>query len=279
MDRYIETAVESIRIDTPATQAEFWPAHRHQRHELLSAVSVGVTVATTAAVHAVPRGASIWIPAELTHAVRAHAGNAMRCTWFDARAVPDALTHVTVLASPPLLDQVLTHLDGITDVGRRARAEAFAMDLLSQGAQAGATLPQPRSEWLRGITSALVADPAQDLTLKEWAARNAVSVRTLTRRFQEETGMTFAQWRTRLRIEVALSSLVAGDSVQATARRTGYESAAAFAVAFRRATGTSPREFARGTRDGAGMPGSVHISKEVDSSTREVSDLGTTDPP
>lgn len=61
-----------------------------------------------------------------------------------------------------------------------------------------------------------------------------------TRLFAGETGMTFARWRTQVRIRAALTHLARGTSVGATARAVGYRKPGAFGDAFHRITGQSP---------------------------------------
>lgn len=246
--------LESVEIATPAGAGDSWPAHDHPDHELLSSITGSVTVSTAEAVFVVPRGAAMWIPAFTLHEVHASAGNTMRCTWFLPGAVPDALARPTVLTTSPLLDGVLTHLDvEYSDLERtperRARAEAFALDLLSVGASADAGLPHPHTGWLRAVTVALAAEPGDARTVEEWARHCAVSTRTFTRRFREETGDSFSRWRLRLRMQAAMAALSEGVPVAVAARRVGYDSAAAFSTTFRDLTGASPREFVAGRRD------------------------------
>jgi len=246
--------LQSVEIATPAGSGDVWPTHDHPDHELLSSITGTVTVSTTAAIFVVPRGAAMWIPAFTPHEVHAGPGNTMRCTWFLPGAVPDALARATVLTTSPLLDGVLTHLDiEYSDPERtperRARAEAFALDLLSLGASADSGLPQPHTGWLRGVTAALAAEPGDARTVEEWARHCAVSTRTFTRRFREETGESFSRWRLRLRMQAAIAALNAGVPVAVAARRVGYESAAAFSTTFREVMGTSPREFAASRHD------------------------------
>ena len=72
------------------------------------------------------------------------------------------------------------------------------------------------------------------------------SLRTLERCFLAETGLGLAQWRTRLRLAVALERLGAGTSVTEAAHAVGYDSVAAFSRAFRQAHGFAPSRVRRG---------------------------------
>lgn len=240
----LDPLLESIDILTTAEGAH-WGAHTHDDHELLSAITRSVTVVTPEAVYIAPRGTSVWIPAGVVHEVTAVPGNSMRCTWFEPDAGAALTRQIVVTTVPPLLDQVLAELGRYTDPLRRARAEAFALDLLADSRDAGVGLPTPTSPWLRAVTDALIADPADRRTVDAWAAHSAVSVRTFMRQFAAETGMTLSRWRSELRLQLAMSMLANGTEVGRTARAVGFESLAAFSSAFRRRTGVSPRAFAR----------------------------------
>jgi transcriptional regulator GlxA family with amidase domain len=84
----------------------------------------------------------------------------------------------------------------------------------------------------------------QDVTLHDIAARAAVSVRTLNRRFQAETGQTPMQWLTGVRVRHAqqlLESTAYG--VEKIGREVGFTSPANFREQFRRLTGVAPLNY------------------------------------
>lgn len=85
---------------------------------------------------------------------------------------------------------------------------------------------------------------AEPVTLEAAARQAAMSVRTFTRRFREETGQTFGQWLTAVRVEAARELLEATDlSVESVARRCGFGTSAAFRAQFRAGTGLSPAAY------------------------------------
>jgi transcriptional regulator GlxA family with amidase domain len=83
-----------------------------------------------------------------------------------------------------------------------------------------------------------------DLTLRDLAARAAVSVRTLNRRFQAETGQTPMQWLTGVRVRHAQQLLEStGHGVERIGRDVGFTSPANFREQFRRLTGVAPQSY------------------------------------
>ncbi|MGW8374424.1 helix-turn-helix domain-containing protein [Streptomyces sp. ODS28] len=84
------------------------------------------------------------------------------------------------------------------------------------------------------------------LTLRELAGREAMSVRTFTRRFREEAGVSPQQWLTRQRIERARQLLEhSGLPVERIAAEAGFGSAASLRAHFQSALGVSPRAYRR----------------------------------
>ena len=90
----------------------------------------------------------------------------------------------------------------------------------------------------------------RDVTLHDIAARASVSVRTLNRRFQAETGQTPMQWLTGVRVRHAqqlLESTAYG--VEKVGREVGFSSPANFREQFRRLTGVAPLNYRNTFRD------------------------------
>ncbi len=109
-----------------------------------------------------------------------------------------------------------------------------------------AYLPRPLDRRMLQIARAMIRDPASDGSLQELSGRAGVSRRTATRRFAAETGVSFSEWRQRLRLMRALERLAAGDSVTETALSLGYDSPSAFSAMFRRCFGAAPSQYRPG---------------------------------
>ena len=97
---------------------------------------------------------------------------------------------------------------------------------------------------LDGVLAWIEQEAHRDVTLGDIAARASVSVRTLNRRFQAETGQTPMQWLTGVRVRHAqqlLESTAYG--VERVGREVGFTSPANFREQFRRLTGVAPLNY------------------------------------
>jgi len=85
-----------------------------------------------------------------------------------------------------------------------------------------------------------------DLSLENVARRAAMSTRTLSRRFRDQTGTTPLQWLLTERIRRAQQLLESSDlSIEQIATKVGFENATNLRQRFARMVGTSPRAYRR----------------------------------
>lgn len=106
-------------------------------------------------------------------------------------------------------------------------------------------LPYAQSPGLLSVLQALQADPGDNRPLVEWASQVYVSERTLARQCLRELGMSFGDWRQRLRFLAAIEALESHRSVQEIAFDMGYSSASAFISMFQRLAGCTPEQYRR----------------------------------
>ncbi|MBL1845073.1 AraC family transcriptional regulator, partial [Klebsiella pneumoniae] len=69
------------------------------------------------------------------------------------------------------------------------------------------------------------------------------SARTLARRFRDELGVSFSQWRQQAVLASAIPMMSQGMPLSRVAQELGYNSQSAFSAMFRRAFGSSPSAF------------------------------------
>lgn len=100
-------------------------------------------------------------------------------------------------------------------------------------------------------------------SLSELAALCKLSVRQLTRGYRASRNRSIGDHIAECRIEHAKRLLASGESIQSTSRTLGFSSASSFCVAFRRATGETPRTYRHRVPRAAAPEGAVKVGKSA----------------
>jgi len=221
--------------------------HRHERAQLIYATTGTMRVATDDGVWIVPPQRALWMPAGVTHSIEMLADVTMRTLYLDddvAASMPDACR---VLPVSSLLRELIVRATELPlqydEKGPGGHVMALILAELRGLQFLPLQLPMPRDPRLRAVCQALLGNPGDARPLEDWAPVAHVSARTLARRFQSETGMTFGGWRQQARVLEAMGRLGAGEPVTRVAFDLGYESVSGFSAMFRRAAGASPTQF------------------------------------
>jgi AraC-like DNA-binding protein len=105
-------------------------------------------------------------------------------------------------------------------------------------------VPAGRSPELRRALRLTAQRLDAEVSFEDVAGEVGLAPRSLARRFQDETGMTWRAVLRRMRVLRAIEELAAGDnSVTRIASMVGYTSLSAFNAAFRELTGRTPIEY------------------------------------
>ena len=220
---------------------QFETAHSHPEPMLLWTSTATVTVTIASRDWLVPPGYGLWVPGGTEHAGAVlHAGEGSVIT-FAADRCPITWTQPTGVSVGPLLRELIAHVHqaGPQDPSW-PHAEALMFELLTPLPTHAIHVSMPADPRVRAIAERLIADPSDQRELAAWADHVHAGVRTLSRLFLSETGLSFARWRTQVRIRAAIQLLASGATVDVVARAVGYRKTSAFINAFRRATGQTP---------------------------------------
>lgn len=224
-------------------------AHSHPWGQLIYAATGTMRVLAEDALWLVPQGRALWAPPNVVHAISMRGTVAMRTIYIPperADTLPKVCQAIEIGA---LLRELILHIAPIRlirdDVAEHERLATLFLDKLSKAERVILTVPMPRNPALLKIADHLRSDLSRDVSLPALARLAGLSVRTLQRRFREETGLRFVEWRQRLRLIEATQMLGAGASVTDAGARAGYANTSAFIAAFRAHMGTTPRAFLR----------------------------------
>ncbi|OCW59098.1 AraC family transcriptional regulator [Hoeflea olei] len=228
------------------------PQHSHDHAQLVFAASGMVQVHTGEGVWLVPPQLTAWIPSGVPHRLdiltdaelwMVHWQPAAMAAWappaFPDRAFASRVTPLLrALLAACVEDDAAPEKTGL--LVRLVLLELAAMP------DAPTYLPLPRSPVARRVADIALGDHQNRMDLAELAARAATSVRTASRLFPAETGLTLKAWRQRARIVRTMERLARGETIARVARNAGFSSTAAFSAAFRKVTATTPGAFLGG---------------------------------
>jgi AraC-like DNA-binding protein len=227
-------------------------SHSHPRGHIIFTESGSCWVDTPEGRWLVPHGHAIWIPPHLHHEVYGHGPVTARVIFVDPAYVAGMPSRCgTVAVGSLLVELILRTLEYGNDYppdGAGARLAQVMLDELASLELSPVLLPVSRDTRLTRAMERLARDPASKAGLTEVARDVGASPRTLARLFRHETGLTFAQWRTRLRLVESIERLAKGESVTEVALDLGYASTSSFVFMFRSNLGVPPGRYVKKER-------------------------------
>lgn len=227
-----------------------YPQHHHAWGELVYSFSGVMEVKLADRHYLAPPQYGIWLPPFVEH-TGLNRYETSFCSVYIAEELCTELPRTTcAITVSPLVRAILAHLrdhpPGEKRTAEEERLLRVLVDQLAGAACAGSYLPTSDDPVLGPVLRALEANPGDTRTLPALAREANSTERTLMRRCQRDLGMSFAEWRQRLRVVKAMPLLEAGYTVENVALELGYGSASAFITMFRRMLGVTPDEFRRG---------------------------------
>ncbi len=229
-----------------------YPQHCHAWGEFVYSYSGVMEVKLANHHYLAPPHYGIWLPPRVAH-VGLNRLEARFCSVYVADDLCAALpAQACALTVGPLvralLDELRQNPPDLPRTPAQARLLEVLLDQLALAPKAGSYLPTSEDPLLAPVLRALQAQPGDNRSLPELASAAYTTERTLLRRFQRDLGMSFVEWRQRLRVVKAMPLLEAGQTVETIALDLGYGSASAFISMFRRLMGVTPDEFRKGRR-------------------------------
>lgn len=235
-----------IAVERTGEDVRVTSSHSHARGQLLGALRGLLSVSVDNQQWVVPAIHAVWIPPHRTHALRSHGAYSGWSVYIEAAAcAPLPAEPCTVRMSALLREAVrraASWRSAILDAAQ-LRVAGVIVDEIQSLPRERLGLPMPQEARLLRIAHALIHDLADNRRLEQWAEWTAISPRTLSRRFVDETGFSFAEWRQQARLLRALEMLAADVPVTTVALELGYDNVSAFIAMFKRAMGTTPNRY------------------------------------
>ena len=240
MPFYPTISIEGFASDYSA--GETIEAHEHNVHQILHALTGAMRVTAENDTWVVPPRRALWIPARTTHHIRCVSLVKMRTIYLtgDHPSFPSAVQVTSVSA---LMREIMVRLAEGAKESTLPHLAALLIEEIATLNVEPVRLPGSKDERIAPLISALQRNPADPTSLHVWGERLGMSRRTLIRRIQDETGMSFRELRRQARILAALERLALGQPVTNVALDVGFDSPSAFIQAFRFITGKTPGRY------------------------------------
>ncbi|WP_069173690.1 AraC family transcriptional regulator [Streptomyces griseus] len=227
------------------------PEHKHTRGHLVYPATGVLSLVASVGAWIAPSNRVVWIPAGFEHQHRAHGRTDMRIVFMAPSLAALLPAHPAVLVMTPLAREAILTLTGSErrSASARSRLRRVVIDDISTAPEQPLHLPEPHDDRLRAAAALVEEGISNPLTLSEIGHQVGASERTLSRLFRQETGMSYPQWRTQLRVHHALLLLAGEVSVINTASACGWANPSAFIDAFTTLVGRTPGQYQRSLRE------------------------------
>lgn len=222
-------------------------SHQHDRGQFIYVNSGVIAIVTEDGRYLVPPEQGIWISAKVSHEVITLTKTELTSLYIENSQGVSFSKQCQILKVSSFLKSLLAEAKKIhsdyqwdnTD-GRLLR---LIRDKILTASSIDLRLPYPKDKRLREVVSRLQKFPALKTDLNSWGKFVGASVRTLSRIFKKETGITYSDWKQRLNIQIAIKQLYQGESIRNIAAHLGYESSSAFIYMFKKHMSVTPKNY------------------------------------
>ena len=227
--------------------------HGHSRGQLLGTLQGLISIEAESCQWVVPATHAVWIPPNVQHSLLGSHGRFEGWSiYIQKNACIELPVKPCILELSGLLREAITrtmswHNSELEP--EQQRLIAVILDEIRTMPQIELALPMPKDMRLLKIALALSDNPGDDRNLNDWGVWAGISRRSLTRRFTNETGFNFTQWRQKLRMLKALELLAAGKPITEISLYLGYDNISGFIAIFRRNFGVTPGNYQKAMKN------------------------------
>jgi len=222
------------------------PRHQHRKGQLILPLRGTVICQVAEGIWMAPTGQAIWIPSQITHSNRVSV-NAEFCFVFIDPSAAEMPTECCTLRISPLVRELILTLAALPlhhyQTSATQRLIAVLLDQLVQQPSGKLLLPVSNHPKIQLLVEEIKKPGQVKQSATYWAKSLALSERSFARLMVNETGLSFRPWRQQLQLILAINLLVEGKTVETIAHQLGYESVTAFITMFKKALGTTPRQY------------------------------------
>jgi AraC-like DNA-binding protein/quercetin dioxygenase-like cupin family protein len=238
------------------TFADNMMEHEMHAHEfgILTCVKKGIVKMTTPSDSWIVSNNTIfYIPPDIVHSSEIIGECEILVVFIPTQLVKILPKKLSVLELTPLLDSVfdrMTSWDLKVDYNKEQKhLVKVAEDEIKAAKVADYFhIPIPRNEKLKKMAKKILQSPEDMSPIDNWAKFTGMSIRSFTRHFTEETGLSFTEWRQKVKIYNALKMLTENVPVNDVSFNLGYQNVSTFITMFKGHIGCSPTEYIKNTK-------------------------------
>lgn len=221
--------------------------HAHPRAQLLYATTGVMKVVVENQIWVVNPLQGLWLPSYIEHQVDFQKDVTLYSVFIDSsltNTLPQSSFSFDISC---FLKELLFKIISFGSVENFSDSQRRIMDVFLdeiKEIRPGATfLPMTNHPKLKTVVEALMNDLSSKSKIAYYADLISMSSKTLSRLFAKELGMTFSDWRTRLKLLEAIKRLGEKQSVKEIAFDLGYEDTSAFIFMFKKNLGQTPATY------------------------------------
>ena len=222
--------------------------HQHPWHQILYPLKGMLKTRSDDVQFYIPHHRALFIPANTIHESWVLNDTKLLGLYLKPNKNKDIPNVSRVIEVSPFFRELILHLkNGFVAQQQESPEQSRLIDVLYDQVWLDQAIelqiPMPQDRRLMPIVNALLENPSNELTLKDWSIYVGASERTLSRLFKNEVELSYPLWRQKLRLVASLHLLEQDISVQNVAHQIGYYSCSAFIEAFKHTFKLTPQQY------------------------------------
>lgn len=241
-------ALRPVTVYSEAIQnAKCADAHSHPRAQIISCDRGIMEVVTEHTIWIVNPLQGVWIASNEEHQVYFPNNVKVVSAFIDGSKLTNlpsssfAFDITTFFRS--LLAKVVSFSNPDRLTSQQNRIFDVLLDEISSLKPSSTFLPTSHDGRIKKVTDALMIDFSSKHTIDYYANESCVSSKTLSRLFVKELGMSFGEWKMRLKLLEAVRQLGENRTIKDIAYDLGYENVSSFIATFKKYFGKTPANY------------------------------------
>ncbi|WP_417443930.1 AraC family transcriptional regulator [Joostella sp.] len=222
-------------------------SHSHPRAQIISCNTGIMEVVTKNYIWIVNSLQSVWIASNEEHQVFFPNNVKVNTAFIDQSMLNnlpnDSFAFETSDFLNSILERIISYSNPSTLTQQQNRVIDVFLDELSSLKPSKTFLPTSQDQRINRVLYSLMNNLSSKHTINYYASKSCVSPRTLSRLFNKELGMSFGDWKMRLKLMEAVKLLGENKSVKEIAFNLGYENVSSFIVTFKKYYGKTPTNY------------------------------------